>query len=117
MARILIVDGFRTCSEELRGPLGAAGFEVCSVNTYHEAIRALNGTDQSFDFVILNIAGSPHRSLEWLRQTSEMRVRLGLHAGRVLCVATDLLDPQIESEIEACGGMVVYEQQIRSSAA
>ncbi|MCI0718246.1 MAG: hypothetical protein L0338_04640 [Acidobacteria bacterium] len=117
MARILIVDELRTCSGELRWPLEVAGFEVISVTEYREATLALNRAGQPVDLVILNITGSPRKGLEWLRQTSAARLRLGLFPDGVLCVAPPFLDPQLELDFEYEGGKLVYEQQVRSGAA
>lgn len=110
VTRVLIVDEARACSEELRQPLQSQGLGVVSLTDYREAIRALRTTDEPFDLVILNIAECPRRGLEWLQQTSAIRLKLGLPAGHVFCVAAGFLDPQLELEIEACGGRVVYEQ-------
>jgi hypothetical protein len=117
MARLLIVDELGTCSDELKRPLEAVGFEVSSVADYREATLTLNRTDQPVDLVILNITGSPRKGLEWLRQTSSIRMRLGLFPDGVLCVASPFLDPQLELDFEFEGGRIVYEHQVRSSAA
>lgn len=113
----MIVDETRACSEELKASLVSCGFQVVSVTTYREAIRALHRANETFDFAIINIAESPRKGLEWLRQTAAIRLRLDSLSGHTLCVAPTFLDPQIELEIEELGGTVVYEQQVRFSAA
>jgi len=117
MSRVLIVDEQGDCHLGIAGPLRCQGFEVVSIHSYLVGLQELQKTGQRFDLVVLNIAGSPRKGLEWLQQTRAVRFRLGLFPDGVFCVASPFLDPQVELDIEHEGGRVVYEQQIRSSAA
>lgn len=115
--RLLIVDEGGDCRLGLSELLRGLGFEVVSVGSYAEGTRALQRAGQHFDLVILNVTSSPRKGLEWLRQTSAARLRLGLFPDGVLCVASEYLDEQLELDFNEEGGKVVYERSVRFSNA
>lgn len=110
MAKVLIVDETKACGEELTKPLQSCGLEVVSLTSHREATRRIEKDAESFDFLVLCIARSPRETLTWLQETRGVRLKVGLLPGRVLCLASSLLDPDLELDFEECGARVIYER-------
>lgn len=111
MPRVLIVDEDETHSAQLAARLHVRGHEVVWCEGMKEAIRKLQGIDEPFELIILDLSQSPEEGLECVRQINDLHLELGRFPGpMVLCVSSHYFEPRFELEVEACGARVVYER-------